>query len=716
MGALKGLAPAKIGQLVASQIKSLAASNIADLTASQLAGLTASQLALFSAGQLAALSKTQIAALSIPALGGLTPTQISSLSAAQVSGLTTAQIAALSVAQIGGLTTADIAALSAMQVAALTPAQIAALKLAQFTGLSATDLAAMSLTQIKALTVGQLAALTIAQLSGLSAADIAALSASQFANMSTKDIAALTSTQLKALTSAQVAALTSAQLGALRATQVGLLTLTALSGLTPAQIGALTAAQLAGLTANQFNALSGAQIGGLTTADIRALSTTQIASLSGAQIAGLSASQIGALSPAQLGSLTINYNSLLTLLQADATGGMTAGKFSALQALAGKLNVPGGISVPAYVQQIFDNVVLGNAANASWMGGTSHAVGLGNLNAASSQTQAGELIGKWFLGTDLPSSSVTMSGVPNFNVYYSDVSNPLFGGGGPSMSDINQGYLGDCFVLAPLAEMANQDPSAIQSMITANGNNTYSVRFTVNGKDDYVTVNNKLADGGAIFNHAANNWAGLIEKAYTQLQAGGAVTGDNFTYGNSYSSIGNGGYPDAILEEITGAPTITDLAANGSTWSSYSYNGPSLSVPNRPNSVILQSSQDGLPEATVQAMLIADLSAGDDLILSSYTDAVDNGGKTTLVADHAMAVYGFDTGTGKFQVYNPWGTYNGGGQYWDTSFEIGLPALQTAGDVISVATNANPLPLSPAVTPLLGSPQPLANTLGLAVA
>lgn len=715
MGALKSLTPAKISLLSASQIKSLAASDIAELTASQLAALTVSQVALFSAAQLAGFSKTQIAALSIATLGGLTPAQIASLSAPQVSGLTAAQIAALSTAQLGGLSVADIAALSTTQVAALTPAQIAALKPAQFAGLSVTDLAALSLAQIKVLTAAQLAALTTVQLSGLSAADIAALSATQISSLAAKDIAALTSTQLKALTSAQVAALAPAQLGALSATQIGLLTTAALAGLTAAQIGTLTTAQFGGLTATQFSVFSGAQIGGLTTADIHALSTAQVASLTGAQIAGLSASQIGALSPTQLGSLTVNYNSLLALLQADASGGMTAGKFSALQALAGKLNAPSGITVSAYVQQIFNNVVFGNAANATWMGGTSQAAGLGNLNPVSSQTQVGELIGKWFLGTDLPSSSVTMSGVPNFNVYYSDVSNPLFGSGGPSMSDINQGYLGDCFVLAPLAEMAAQDPSAIQSMITANGNNTYSVRFTVNGKADYVTVNDMLADGGGIFNHATNDWASLVEKAYTQLQAGGAVTGDNFTYGNSYSSIGNGGYPDAILEEITGAPMITDLVANGSTWSSYSYNGPSLSVPNGPNGVILQSSQNGLMEGAVQAMMIADLTAGDDLVLSSYTDAVDKSGKTTLVADHAMAVYGFDTGTGMFQVYNPWGTYNGGGQCWDTTFEIALPTLLAEKDAISVASNAKSLPLAAATTPLLGSPQQLANSLGIAV-
>jgi hypothetical protein len=46
--------------------------------------------------------------------------------------------------------------------------------------------------------------------------------------------------------------------------------------------------------------------------------------------------------------------------------------------------------------------------------------------------------------------------------------------------------------LSTLAEVALQDPSAIKSMITNNGNGTYGVRFFVDGRAEYVTVNNEL--------------------------------------------------------------------------------------------------------------------------------------------------------------------------------------------------------------------------------
>jgi hypothetical protein len=163
---------------------------------------------------------------------------------------------------------------------------------------------------------------------------------------------------------------------------------------------------------------------------------------------------------------------------------------------------------------------------------------------------------------------------PTFSVYYSTSASPLFAAGGPSMNDVNQGYLGDCYLLSSLAEVARQNAGIISSMFTANRNNTYGVRFYVNGVAQYVTVNSSLADGGNIFNHANDLWASLAEKAYAQLQAGGVVTGNSVNYGNSWSTIGNGGLPAAALEEITGASAITNFSANRSSWTTAVYNSP----------------------------------------------------------------------------------------------------------------------------------------------
>ena len=360
---------------------------------------------------------------------------------------------------------------------------------------------------------------------------------------------------------------------------------------------------------------------------------------------------------------------LATELTANKTT-LSVSQFTDLKTIATDLNV--GETASSYVTYITNALINGNTANAQWTGGAASTSTLGNLAVGSSATQVNELDDKWFLGTDLPCCTVQMSGYSTFSVTYSAVTSPVFGTGGPNMNDINQGYLGDCFLLAPLAEVAYQDPSIIQSMITNNGNDTYGIRFFVNGTPEYVTVNDYLADGGTKFNSATDIWASLVEKAYAQIQASGVITGNTYNYGNSFSTIGNGGEPEYALEEITGASVITDFDAGRSAWSEFVYN----------DDLITQSSNSGLTTTSVLATLIADLSNGDDEVLSSYTNATDSSGKTTLVADHAMSIYGYDSTTSDLEIRNPWGTESG--QYWDTTFEVSLTTLLADGDTISI--------------------------------
>ena len=234
---------------------------------------------------------------------------------------------------------------------------------------------------------------------------------------------------------------------------------------------------------------------------------------------------------------------------------MTASKFSTLQTFASELNTTGGISVSPYVQQITDDVIFGNSANATWNGGAATATRLGNLTAASTQTQADELIGEWFLGTNLPSVNLAQLGQENLGPTYQNSTLPLYGSSGaPTIQDVNQGYLGDCYFVSSLGEVALQDPSAIENMISSNGNGTYSVRFFVNGQPDYVTVNSQLpvmtgyqwANGSRLefANGKTDDWVGLVEKAYAQLNAQTAAPHgmELNTASDSYAGIaaGNG--------------------------------------------------------------------------------------------------------------------------------------------------------------------------------
>ena len=348
---------------------------------------------------------------------------------------------------------------------------------------------------------------------------------------------------------------------------------------------------------------------------------------------------------------------------------LSASQFADLELIDANLNR--GEKASSYVTFITDALIKGNPANGVWTGGSVSTSPLGNLAIGDTATHISELDGKWFLGTDLP-------GMGSQQLTYVPLHNPVFGPTGPSMNDINQGSLGDCYLLATLAEVAFKNPAIIQSMITSNGNpDTYGVRFFVKGVPTYVTVNNDLVSGGdffggTLFNNANFIWGSLIEKAYAQIQASGIITGNTYDYGNSFYSIGLGGTLEDALEEITNASTITDFVANGSTWDMVTYN----------KSIIQQSSITGLSGKSVLQKIISCLAHGNDLILGSNTNAWDSNGHQTLFASHAMSIYGYDSATGLIEIRNPWGTDSG--QYWDTTFEVSLDTLLAAGDIITV--------------------------------
>ena len=167
---------------------------------------------------------------------------------------------------------------------------------------------------------------------------------------------------------------------------------------------------------------------------------------------------------------TVTYAGLQTLLTdldsklSSSKTTLTSAEMADLKTIVANLN--NGMSTSAYLTNIMKSLVNGNAANATWTGGGATPTALGNLAVGSSATQLSELIGKWVLGTDLPSSKVYMEGA-NFSVSYSTSTKPLFAASGPSMSDVNQGYLGDCYLLSSLAEVACQNSGMISSMIPA---------------------------------------------------------------------------------------------------------------------------------------------------------------------------------------------------------------------------------------------------------
>jgi hypothetical protein len=211
------------------------------------------------------------------------------------------------------------------------------------------------------------------------------------------------------------------------------------------------------------------------------------------------------------------------------------------------------------------------------------------------------------------------------------VSGPLFSTGDDDansvdMNDIKQGGLGDCWVLASMAELAKNDPDAIKKMIRDNGNGTYTVTFhqqvpdtslwgliTHATKDSTfeVTVNLDVPGSGAHANQADNSevWPLVIEKAYAQ-------------YKQSYGAL-DGGFPaDAMTlftgEKATFMQTGNVTADQLSTWAKEGRN------------------------------MVVDTCGADDAKLAEYG----------LHGGHAYAVQGVTTdadGNKYLVLYNPWG-------------------------------------------------------------
>ncbi|WP_414576017.1 C2 family cysteine protease [Anabaena sp. CCY 9402-a] len=163
------------------------------------------------------------------------------------------------------------------------------------------------------------------------------------------------------------------------------------------------------------------------------------------------------------------------------------------------------------------------------------------------------LVGRWFLGTIAPTP--VFNGT---NLTYTVPTGSLFGSSGEArIGDIDQNKLGNCTFLAALGatfgrqsdDSGNTSSSAINSMITDNGDNTYTIRFYSYSGAEYVTVDRRIATSIAAKRNNGVLWVALVEKAYAQWREWSAKGQPG------YNLIGNGGSLDTPLKQITGKQT-----------------------------------------------------------------------------------------------------------------------------------------------------------------
>ncbi len=150
------------------------------------------------------------------------------------------------------------------------------------------------------------------------------------------------------------------------------------------------------------------------------------------------------------------------------------------------------------------------------------------------------------------------SGKPKFST--KRYSGPLFKDG-VHPTDVAQGQIGNCYMPAAYAAMAQSNPEVLQNMIKDNGDGTYTVTFKEKDwrnnryRDVEIKVDGDLyvrAWGGPLYGSVTGSdkgqttmelWYPLVEKAYAQWKG-------------SYNSIGNGGLADDVMEATLGRPGV----------------------------------------------------------------------------------------------------------------------------------------------------------------
>ena len=213
-----------------------------------------------------------------------------------------------------------------------------------------------------------------------------------------------------------------------------------------------------------------------------------------------------------------------------------------------------------------------------------------------------------------------------------DVDAPLFDGGA-DVSDVDQGRLGNCSLMAALASLADTNPGFIENMITDNGNGTYTVHF--GGELGDVTVDDDFAldrHGNPLYARTDTGdgspelWVAVIEKAYAQA---------------------NGGYEG--IESRWTRDVLTDLTGHDD----FTVAPPSRFTPGQMHTA---------------------LEEGRSVIATSHPraegEAVQN--EAGIVRNHAYTVLDVRTVDGETQVLvrNPWGHAENGsdsiddGEFW----------------------------------------------------
>jgi len=201
-------------------------------------------------------------------------------------------------------------------------------------------------------------------------------------------------------------------------------------------------------------------------------------------------------------------------------------------------------------------------------------------------------------------------------------------GAGPALTDIRQGNLGDCFLMASLDSLAYSEPSRLYQIAVDLGDGTYAVRFVRSGSASFVRVAGDLSAQQAAVSSTGGLWVAMIEKAYAFYRAGA----------NSFASLDTG-WMYATLQDLGCA----------------AFN------------ILIPPTETALSDTALASQITGALAANQGLSIGTPPNIF---AAAPLIGSHAYAIIGvfFDTAAGSWelQLRNPWG-FDGIGNDGNTS-------------------------------------------------
>lgn len=211
-------------------------------------------------------------------------------------------------------------------------------------------------------------------------------------------------------------------------------------------------------------------------------------------------------------------------------------------------------------------------------------------------------------------------------------SSPLFPTAGPGTQDIDQGNVGDCWLMSGLGEAAKSNQNSIFRTVVPFGDGTFGVKLGSN----YYRVDADLpvnAAGTPVYAGSAVDdsiWVSVIEKAYTHYRTGA----------NTYASLASG-WSTELWNAIGASSTAKISYASGSEAAAGTY------ISNR-------------------------MAAGNAVVVSINNAPAGSG----LVSQHVYMVDAVDTVLQRITLRNPWGTAGSGAN--NNTITVALSSI-TAG-------------------------------------